>query len=233
MNSNRQHDYPLGNGSKHKKNTKSVKEPALVEEELRKVPEIKGAYVLSEGYFLIEYSSGWKIEKCRELMQTHFDDYPQLNVFYFCAGGPVYSQRVIKFITLVEAAAGVDKDDQVNIELTNDKAVLYVAMSAWWRSPLRRSLLTVLLRCGRNYVEESGKGFKAALNSVEYTQKTQKAIDLFLSGHTGVKNKSIPKEGFGGWYAVFSQANFDPSRVLVRIKRKKIPEKSELKNAAD
>lgn len=192
---------------------------------MHNLPKISAYNKPGENSFLKKSGNDWVAETCRDRLQSHFDSYPEQMEFYFAAGGPKIAQRVIKFMQVVEPAARVNEEDRIKIEATTDESILYVLMSPWWRNPVRRSLLTALLRAGRSYTEESGKGFDAALNSIEYTSKTRKAIDLFLSGHTAVKNKTVPKNGFGGWYNLFGQANFDPSRILTRVKRiKKKPE---------
>ncbi len=190
---------------------------------MHQLPKINGIYSkFPERCFLKKGNPNWDVETCRENLHNYFNSHPDQMEFYFCAGGPQIAQRVIRFFGVVEPAANVTEEDRVKIEVTSDKTMLHVVMSPWWRNTVRRSLLTALLYSSRAYSEETAKGFNDALNSDDYTSETRAAIDLFLSGHTAIKNKSVSKQGFNGWYSLFTQANFDPSKVLTRIKRKKI-----------
>jgi hypothetical protein len=48
---------------------------------------------------------------------------------------------------------------------------------------MKRSLFTILLRCGQNYDFVRGN-FEEALNSVSYARNTQYAVKRFLEGNT-------------------------------------------------
>ncbi len=188
---------------------------------MHNLPRIYGSYKPKEDCFLKHYNEQWCLETCRETLQKHLKNTGQKN-FYFCAGTDKHAQRVVKFFKVVEAASGVEPDQYVKFEITSDSSVLYVQLSDWWNNHVRQSLLTVFLRCGRYYSEDSANGLDCALNSVDYAADTRKAIDLFLSGNTAIKNKSVPDDGdFKGWHSLFYKKGFDPSRILVRIKRKK------------
>ncbi len=55
--------------------------------------------------------------------------------------------------------------------------------SKWWLySEMRRSVLTLLIRCGACFYDEK-KGFDAALAAYELTNECKDALALFLSGH--------------------------------------------------
>lgn len=190
---------------------------------MHKMPKIYNSYRPAENCFLKNSDGVWCLEKCRETLQKHLEARNQTE-FYFCAGTDLHASRVVNFFKIVEAAANVDPEEFIKFEITTDPSVLYVKMSKWWSNQIRQSVLTIFLRCGRYYSVESANGFDSAINSVSYAAETRAAIDLFLSGKTAIKNKAVADGEFKGWCELFSKKGFDPSKILVRKKRKKTPE---------
>jgi hypothetical protein len=64
---------------------------------------------------------------------------------------------------------------------TQKKSIMWIRPSKWWTlKSMKRSLFTILLRCGNNYKNN----FKEALLSDPYASATEYSINRFLCGYT-------------------------------------------------
>jgi hypothetical protein len=159
-------------------------------------------------------------EGCRDRFQTASNSDNVMDFLFYHNDGA--ADNVISFIKTVEEVISkrskvpLKDTDRLHIQKTNNKNVLYVKMSSWWKYRLRRSLLTALLRCGQFYIERTPKYFELALFSQYYTAETKPAVTEFLHGRTGSKLKK--KDHVDGWYQFFAGKQKDGVRkTLCRI----------------
>ena len=82
---------------------------------------------------------------------------------------------------------------------TQRKTIMWIKPSKWWTGrTMRRSLFTILLRCGDAY-NPNKDNFEKALFSYSYAKNTKIAINRFLAGYTDYTGKKR------GWYKQFSE----------------------------
>lgn len=90
---------------------------------------------------------------------------------------------------------------------TQKKSIMWIRPSKWWTTkPIRRSLLTLLIRCGENY-DFKKNNFKDALFSDPYSKATKYAINRFLSGHTHYTGSKK------GWFDQFDENKFSKKYI--------------------
>jgi hypothetical protein len=103
-----------------------------------------------------------------------------------------------------------------NIFGTGEKTVAWIEPSNFWKDcPIKRSLFTLLLRCGEKY-NCTKDNFEEALLSNNQIRETHNALIRFLFGF--VKFNPIESyENLPGWYMVFAKKNYNfIKRTLVR-----------------
>lgn len=109
---------------------------------------------------------------------------------------------------------------------TEKETVLWIEPSVFWRTCLlKKSLMTLLLRCGLNYDGEKDN-FDDALFNIEYSEnkyvrETKNAIMRFLFGFTKFTGNFVVPEGTTlirhGWHAEFEKNSvYDVRRKLIR-----------------
>ena len=127
-----------------------------------------------------------------------------LKIFFFSHGWKRGSS-VIAFMEKVEDMLDVQPRSEYG--LTQVERVMWVKPSVWWtKYGMRRSVYTILLRAGLNYVA-SKDNFDKAIESEKYLQQTPYAIQRFLSGctkYTGHKR---------GWYRQFCEMNMTSQQI--------------------
>lgn len=151
---------------------------------------------------------------CRDQFQNYSNDISEFAFYYGGAG----VADIVEFMRTFEQIIRLPDEHALTISKTNVANVLFIRMGDWWKYPMRRSLLTALLRCAQAYTNHSGEGFQKALWSQPYTNKTKHAILRFLSGYTACALKT--KRGFGGWQNAFASKD-SADKYLVKLKRKK------------
>lgn len=157
-------------------------------------------------------------ERCRDRFQNKTESATIKSFLFFHRDGT--GDNVVRFIKTFESACDCPQDMEIKFKKTNNKNVIHVEMSDWWRYKVRRSLLTALLRCGQNFTEDTGACFTKTLNSEYYTSSTKAALDAFLEGRTACKMQR--HANFPGWYAFFNGKQKDQvERCLVKLKKKK------------
>lgn len=120
-------------------------------------------------------------------------------------------------ILIVGALQKINKSKFYN---TNLNFALWVEPSSFWmKCPMKRSLFTLLLRCG-SYYDKNKDNYEEALYSVDYSKSTKKALQRFLYGFTEFSYNGENFEGIGkGWVSYF--ANKDCSSVCSKLKSPK------------
>lgn len=162
------------------------------------------------GHFAIDKPElDW--QKCREQFAKLFADVP--HGFYF-SHEPDQGAHVACFIERVEEIlkAGGCEFPPTEFAYTNLKFALWVQPSPFWTScAMRRSLFTILLRCGLLY-DPVTDNFEKALYSEKYVSPTKDAVERFLFGFTQYVGTS-DVEGVGkGWYTVFNNKDLEEIR---------------------
>ena len=145
------------------------------------------------GYFGVEGHSGVIWENCRERFATTFGE--QIEGFFFSHKGIM--ENVVNFIEKTETE--ILEVPKSVFNPTNRGYALWVEPSMFWKCcEMRRSLFTILLRCGQSYEGN----YDEALFSTDYAKRTKDAIVRFLFGFT----KYIPEGyhwNYKGWVAIF------------------------------
>jgi hypothetical protein len=135
---------------------------------------------------------------CREYFQ---DESQGIRRFLFCHK-PNKSKNIAAFMNKVEERLGLFKRSVVGPTQRNN--ISWIRSSLWWTSTsMKRSLFTILLRCGQNYHPKIDD-FEDALFSVLYTKHTEFAVRRFLEGHTRYTGKRR------GWYNQFRWGGGSP-----------------------
>lgn len=153
-------------------------------------------------------------ETCRERFAAVFG--PETEGFYFkheVGQGTNVAAFVLKTETIVNA-------EHSKFSETNRDTILWVGPSKFWVDcPLRRSLLTIILRAGMLY-DLNRDNYEEALFSQEYVIPTKKAVMRFLFGFTTFKGfMSIGTSTLQthGWKMVFEgKSDLELKRLLVK-----------------
>lgn len=166
----------------------------------------------SPGHFAMD-ETPLKWENCRERFAKVFTE--QTTGFYFKHHGA--SADVAAFILKTENI--LKEDEQSKFAETNRPSIVWLEPSAFWKAcQMRRSLLTVLLRCGMMY-ECDRDNYEEALFSQEYIVPTKKAVMRFLFGFTKYTGPDISTGGsvqFRGWKSIFEgKAESEVKSMLV------------------
>jgi hypothetical protein len=173
----------------------------------------QGHYMPTFGSFAIGQKKGrnyltigyWY--NCREAFANVFTSKTKYIVFYHRKNA---GQRITKFINRIEKQVKVwPRSEITGIKNRPGSQISVMKVSRWWtKNPARKSLLTILLRCGENY---KWNNFEKALKSNLYIRKTKKAVDKFLQGHTRWVGF------FAGWFDQFnSYSDEDSIEKLVK-----------------
>lgn len=128
---------------------------------------------------------------CRDLFHGQLYN---LNLFFF-SHDTTKGHCIAAFIRAVEEA--LDVQPRSDFGPTQRKTIMWVKPSRWWTvRAMRRSLFTILLRAGSQYIPLKDN-FTEALFSDPYTNNTQYAVRRFLAGYTVYTGKKR------GWFNQF------------------------------
>lgn len=153
-----------------------------------------------DGHFAVE-ATPIKWENCRERFAKAFT--ASLEGFFFKhpAG------RSISVASFIVKTEDILKEPLFSsFSETNRDTILWVEPSEFWKScQMRRSLLTILLRCGMLYDLERDN-YEEALFTQEYVIPTKKAMMRFLFGFTKYVGPNLDVDStiqVRGWKSVF------------------------------
>lgn len=133
--------------------------------------------------------------KCRDLWHTRMGK-PDI---FFLAHESGKSKNIISFMKKVESNLNLEQKSEYG--LTQKKFIIYIKPSKWWlQKPIKRSLFTLLLRCGTNYLPKKNN-FYEALQSEKFIFETKNAVLRFLSGFTNYHGR------VRGWHNQFYKRN--------------------------
>jgi len=155
-------------------------------------------------------------ESCRENFSKKFNE-KSLGLFFSYAGNQ--DESLSSFIEKTEDIlinAALQNLNKSRFFKTNFNFAIWIEPSSFWMfCPMRRSLFTMLLRCGLNY---NFNNYEEALYSIQYSKITKLAIQRFLYGFTDFVNKGENLEGIGrGWVSFFGNRGTDV--VCEKLKR--------------
>lgn len=152
------------------------------------------------GHFALD-DSPLKWENCRERFATQFK--PDTLGFYF-KHHTGQSPNVATFMLKTEAVLKLEEHSK--FAETNRSSILWVEPCEFWKCcMMRRSLLTILLRCGILY-DLDRDNYEEALFTQEYVVPTRKAVMRFLFGFTKYLGPDIATTGsiqIRGWKTMF------------------------------
>lgn len=122
-------------------------------------------------FFIVE-----QFYNCREIFH---EDFPTTNNLLICV--PAYKKnRIIKLFEFLEEKLNVSKKSKVFI--TQRKNIFFVKLSVFWKSKMKFSLLTLLIRAGLRISDKLS--LEKILNKSSYLKKTTDAFYLFFLGNT-------------------------------------------------
>jgi hypothetical protein len=100
---------------------------------------------------------------------------------------------------------------------TNVPLIKSILPSRFWSCCLvRRSLLTILLRCSDQY-DPKINNYEQAIKSNSFALETFDSIKRFLMGHTEFKGKMDNNDPKRGWYSIFKDVPRETlKKLLVR-----------------
>jgi len=78
------------------------------------------------------------------------------------------------------------------------KTITWIDQADWWKTSMRRSLFTLLLRVAPKYVSDKDN-FYEALYGIEMTRQSRPAIERFMAGHATYMGR------MRGWYSQFGR----------------------------
>lgn len=142
---------------------------------------------------------------CREYFQ---DESQGIKRILFCHK-ECRSKNIAGFLFRVEETLCLSEKSVLGP--TQRYNVSWISVSPWWtKTSMRRSLFTIMLRCGQAYDLKS-ENFDEALLSVTYARNTQYAIRRFLDGYTKYAGNTK------GWNNQFKLASDDlVDKLLVK-----------------
>lgn len=165
------------------------------------------------GHFALE-DTPLKWENCRERFHKAFIE--TTDGFYF-KHHPGQSCNVASFILKTESI--LNESIFSRFAETNRDTIMWIEPSKFWKCcQMRRSLLTILLRCGMLY-ELDKDNYEEALFKQEFIVPTKRAVMRFLYGFTKYFGPDLTTNTtvqISGWKAIFEAKNeADIKQMLV------------------
>jgi hypothetical protein len=140
-------------------------------------------------------------EFCRENFSKKFTSNTR-GIFFSCA--EEQSEFVGEFIEKTEdilIKAALQNINKSKFFKTNLNFAIWIEPSSFWLDcPMKRSLFTILLRCGLSYKDD----YEKALYSIHHSKITKDAIQRFLYGFTEFVQEGEILDGIGKGWASFS-----------------------------
>lgn len=138
---------------------------------------------------------------CRELFHGQLQN---LDIFFF-SHNVGKGHCIASFIDKIETM--IDVYPKTKFGPTQRKTIMWIEPSRWWTAKgMRRSLFTILLRCGNAY-SFNKDNFDEALLSDPYVIETEYAVRRFLNGNTQYTGRNR------GWHKQFFSLNPDKKTI--------------------
>lgn len=154
---------------------------------------------------------------CREDFSKVLDENQKGFFFSHKIGCEINISNFIDKTETILIDAALQNFNKSEFKKTNYNFATWVEPARFWMDcSLRKSLFTMLLRCGINYTGD----YESALYSIEYSKITKKAIQRFLYGFTEFNHNGEEFTGIGkGWVSYF--ANKSCNLVYEKLKMPK------------
>jgi hypothetical protein len=165
------------------------------------------------GSFSLGKPLNWK--KCREQFARDFDE--KTDGFFFShpnGSSDCIAAFVSKTEDIIEVVSPLP--ERTRFCRTNVPYALWITPSSFWKECfVRRSLFTILLRCGFEY-RPLYDNYEDALKSNIYSQETLPAIRRFLFGYTQFTNNDTVLNG-RGWRDLFVNKDVEEIRSKLTL----------------
>lgn len=146
-------------------------------------------------------STPFTLESCRERFAKSF---VHDTIGFYVLHKRGYNKNVAAFLLRTESILGIESKSE--FATTNRQTILWVQPSMFWKEcQMKRSLLTILVRCGNNYFLDEDN-YEDALFGHEYIVPTRRAMTRFLFGFTKYVGPDISTESsvqIKGWKSIF------------------------------
>lgn len=165
---------------------------------------------------------GWYALDHKELIWDHCreDFSKKINSntlgFYFSCKNKNFVSSFIEKTEDILINASLHKINRSKFYSTNLNFVIWIEPSDFWMCcSMKRSLFTMLLRCGLEYNPDLSN-YECSLFDSEYSKTTKRAIERFLYGFTEFVDDQ-EHVGIGkGWVSFFS--NKDPNLIYKKLR---------------
>ncbi len=162
-----------------------------------KVNSLSVAETKRNGFYVAE-----QFYNCREIFH---EDFPTTNNLLVCV--PSYKKnRIIKLFDFVESHLGVIR--KTKVFLTQRKNIFFVKLSNFWKSKIKFSLLTLLIRAGLRSAMLTS--LSQIVEKSSYLKKTNDAFYVFFSGNTKYCGKK------NSWFKEFKNKNKEECEKLLK-----------------
>lgn len=158
----------------------------------------------------------FQLHDCRERFAAHF---MSDTTGIYMKMSQNRGENIAKFLWKTEDI--LNESCRSEFALTSYSTILWISPTYFWRAcPLRRSLLTILLRAANEY-SISDDNYENALFSQEFVIPTKKAVMRFLFGFTKYTGPDFTSTNTGtllvtGWKQIFDRkGDDDVKRLLV------------------
>lgn len=162
--------------------------------------------------FTLEHPLLWRI--CREQFGG---DFQANTVGFFYSHTIGHSERVAEFISLTEDILSTAvKLERTVFRPTNRPYATWIEPGIFWKNCwIKRSLFTILLRCGEEY-DVNNNNYEDALFGEEHIRDTTIAVQRFLFGFTRFTGDN-PNNNKIGWHSIFcNQKKENVLKLLVK-----------------
>lgn len=162
-----------------------------------KINSFSIAVLGNSGFFIAE-----QFYSCREIFH---EDFPTTKNLLICV--PAYKKnRIINFFNFVETKLEIPKKSKVC--LTQRKNIFFIKLSSFWKSKIKFSLLTLLIRSGLRISKELD--IDKLIQKYFYLKKTSSAVNIFFSGKTRYCGRN------NSWYKEFKNKGMDECLKLLK-----------------
>ena len=174
-----------------------------------KIVEAEAPSLPSTGSYSL-HPLDWR--KCREQFAKLFDE--NTDGFFFSHPNGC-GENIATFLSKTEEVIDASYPIKIRSKFcrTNMPYALWIMPSPFWKEcSIRRSLMTILLRCGFFYRFDADN-YEEALFSDDYAKVTKTAIQRFLFGHIHfVKDDSSFLASKSGWRDLFAHKGVEEIR---------------------
>lgn len=140
--------------------------------------------------------------KCREIFH---EDFPYTKNLIVCTP-PYKKKRLYNTFEFIEKHLNIKNKSK--IFLTQRKNLFYVKLSDFWKSKIKFSLLTLLIRSGLKINDDIS--LEKMATKLSYLKKTKEALYVFFTGNTRYYGKN------SSWFKEFKDKSAEESAKLLK-----------------